>query len=434
MTLNQRLKAHWEALLNRSQTRSSSLVQVFLRGFFAAITGTAAAYALGALTTIFIARELGVDRYGHYTTVMASLGLLSNLLGLGLDTWLINHGSRQLGGLVASMWQVIYVKCIGAALMLTVLGVAWLNSSADIWVLFFGSIGIIADGFSRTGFATLRARAQNARVAMLEVAAPALLLAGLFAISRGGFSIEALVLVQAVCNSVVLAITFASVLSRPLQLPMPAIRYVLRSSWMFIASDVVANIYSLIGIAAVGLFAGATAAGLFKPAMSIITLTYIIPSLVFWVGLPLLNRATTRIAYDRLVLAMSASSLVYGLATFVGLWLFGRPVVNIIFGEEFLPSLPYVQIMCLIPLMKAMSFVCVSIMLSQNRQLLRLCMQSAVVVFSIFGALVIIPATGATGAAWLQLMIESMLLALYIAGAVWSLRFSPLHQANRVPA
>jgi O-antigen/teichoic acid export membrane protein len=434
MTLNQRFKAYREALQTKGNALTGSLVQVFLRGILAAISGTAAAYALGAITTILIARELGVDRYGHYTTLMASLGLLSNLLGLGLDTWLINHGSRQLGGLVASMWQVIYIKCIGAALMLAVLGVAWLNSSADVWVLLLSSIGIIADGFSRTAFATLRARAQNGRVAMLEVAAPALLLAGLFLLSRGGFTVETLVLVQAVCNIVVLAVAFASVISRPLQLPRPGILPMLRESWMFIASDVVANVYSLIGMAAVGLFAGVTAAGLFKPAMSIITLTYILPSLVFWVGLPLLNRATTRAAYDRLLLAMTASSLAYGLATLLGIWLAGKPVVQWLFGDEYLMALPYVHIMSIIPMMKAVSFVCAAVMLSQNKALLRLGLQSMVVLVSIAGALTLIPAAGATGAAWLQLVIEALLLALYIAGAVWSLRSSPLHQASRVPA
>jgi O-antigen/teichoic acid export membrane protein len=434
MTLYQRLKASRDALLNQSNVRASSLVQVFLRGIFAAVTGTAAAYALGALTTILIARALGVERYGHYTTLMASLGLLSNLLGLGLDTWLVNHGSRQLGGLVASMWQVIYVKCIGAALMLAVLAIAWLNSPIDISILMISSIGIIADGFSRTGFATLRARAQNARVALLEVAAPALLLAGLFVLSQGGITIEALVVVQALCTIVVLIITFANVISKPLQMPRPALMPVLRMSWVFIASDVVANVYSLVGTAAVGLFAGATAAGLFKPAISIISLTYIIPSLVFWVGLPLLNRAVTRAAFDKLLLTMLACAVAYGVITMAGMWLVGQPAVQLIFGRDYLPALPYVQIMSLIPLMKSVSFVCAAVMLSQNKQLLRLGLQSVVVVVSIVGALTLIPAAGAIGASWLQLLIEFLLLVLYVAGAVWSLRSSPLHQAKRVPA
>lgn len=434
MTLTQRLKAYRQAILSNGNMRSGSLVQVFFRGIFAAVTGTATAYALGALTTILIARALGVDRYGHYTTLMASLGLLSNLLGLGLDTWLINHGSRQLGGLVASMWQVLFIKCGGAVLMLIVLGIAWVNRSDGIGVLLLSSIGIIADGFSRTGFATLRARTQNARVAVLEVSAPALLLVGLVLLSSQNFSVETLVLVQAVCNIVVMVITFAWVISRPLQLPRPAVVPVVRHAWMYVASDIVANLYSLVGTAAVGLYAGVTAAGLFKPAMSIITLTYIIPSLVFWVGLPLLNRATTRAVYDRLVFAMSINSIVYGLAALAGIWIAGRLMVEVLFGAEYLASLQYVQIMSMIPLMKAMSFVCAAIMLSQNKQLLRLGLQSTIVIVSMLGAVTLIPAAGATGAAWLQLLIEGLLLALYIGGAVWSLRSSPLHQASRVPA
>ncbi len=423
MTVTERLKSYRDAFIvwrTGQLGKHNSLVATFVRGIFAAISGTTLAYLLGAITTVLVARELGVNGYGEYATIMASLGLLSNLLGLGLDTWLLGEGARLPRQLNTLAWQVLFLKAAGSLAMLGILMWSWLSGGANAAVFIIGSLGVIADGFSRTGFAMLRARAQNGRVAILEVAAPALLLAGLFALKAIGFTVVALVTVQLVCNAIVTAATFANTFDE-IKLPTPAPWGVLREGWIFIASDVVANIYSLVGITAVGWFAGTMAAGLYKPAHTAISLTYVVPNLIFWVGLPLLNRATTHSVYRRVAGTMLASATLYGLCILMGIWWIGEPALRLIYGETFLPSLPYVQGMSLIPLMKSISFVCAAVMLSQKRQRLRLGLQSIVALFSVAGAFVVIPNAGAMGATWLQVFIEAVLLALYAAGAIWSL-------------
>jgi O-antigen/teichoic acid export membrane protein len=424
MTVTERLKAYRDALILRQTdqlTDRSSLAATFVRGILAAISGTTLSYLLGAMITVLIARELGVSSYGQYTTIMASLGLLSNFLGLGLDTWLLGEGARQPRQLDTFAWQVLFLKMGGACAMLSILVLGWLNGGANAGVFIIGSLGVIADGFSRTGFAVLRARAQNGRVALLEVATPASLLIGLFILKALGLTIVALVTVQLLCNILVLIATFANAFNE-IKLPMPTPLRVLREGWIFIASDAVANVYSLAAITAVGAFAGAISAGLYKPAQTVITLTYIIPNLIFWVGLPLLNRAQVRSTYDRVAQTMLIGAVLYGLLVLIGIWLVGEPVLRLVYGADFLPSLPYIQVMSVIPLMKSISFVCAAVMLSRRRQRLRLVLQSVVVVFSIVGALTVIPRTGAMGAAWLQVAIEAALLTLYASGAVWSLR------------
>lgn len=426
MTVTERLKSYRDALIvwrTGQLSKHNALVVTFVRGIFAAISGTTLAYLLGAITTVLIARELGVNGYGEYATIMASLGLLSNLLGLGLDTWLVGEGARLPHQLNTLAWQVLFLKAAGSFTMMSVLTWGWLSGSANAAVFIIGSLGVIADGFSRTGFAMLRARAQNGRVAVLEVAAPTLLLAGLFALKAIGFTVVALVTVQLICNAIVTAATFANAFDE-ITLPAPAPWRVLREGWIFVASDVVANVYSLVGITAVGWFAGTMAAGFYKPAHTAISLTYVVPNLIFWVGLPLLNRATTSTVYRRVAGAMLASAVLYGLCVLMGIWWIGEPLLRLIYGATFLPSLPYVQVMSLIPLMKSISFVCAAVMLSNKRQRLRLGLQGIVALFSVAGAFVVIPQAGAMGAAWLQVGIETALLALYVAGALWSLRHS----------
>lgn len=425
MTLTERLKAYHRAYQTwRASPLESTngLVVTFVRGVLAAISGTTLSYVLGAITTVWIARELGVSGYGTYATVMASLGLLSNFLGLGLDTWLVSEGGRQPRLLNGLAWQVIYLKAAGAVAMLVILLTSGLGNEANAAVFLLGSLGVIADGFARTGFAMLRARAQNGRVAVLEVAAPALLLIGILVLRTTGFTVVSLVLVQWVCNLVVLAATLASAFGKEVRLPSPTPRHTLRAGWIFIASDVVANLYSLAGVAAVGMFAGAAAAGLYRPAQNMIALSYIVPHLIFLVGLPLLNRAPLPAVYKNIARAMLVGAAAYGLLVFMALWLAGEPILRLIYGTEFLPALPYVHMMSIIPLMKSVSFVCAAVLLSHNRQRLRLLLQSGVMIVSVMGALLIIPQTGAVGAAWLQVGIEALLMTLYAAGALWTMR------------
>ncbi|MCX6019283.1 MAG: oligosaccharide flippase family protein [Chloroflexi bacterium] len=409
-----------------SSPDAPSAVTRFIRGVAVAVVGSTSANLLIAFGGVLIARALGVGRYGSYTTLMASIGLLSNLLGLGLDTWLIHHGSRQPGGLLASAWQVLYVKFIGAVLVIiAIAALAWSNSNLGEVNLLLGCVAIIFDGFTRTGLASLRARMQNLRLAILEAAGPALFIALFYLFTQNTISIGAVLLAQATGNAVILAAAY-SIALRGGARPKPRIRELLRMAWVFIASDMVANIYSLIGIAVLGAIAGGAAAGLFKPALSVIAFTYIVPNLMFSVGLPLLNRSLGDKNYGRIVAAMTACAFAYGIAAAIALLWKGDLLISTIFGAQYVAALPFVHLMSLIPLLKAVSYVCAAVMLSRGQQMVRLGLQAVVAVVSLASSLLLIPHFAAVGAAWSQIIIELMLLGLYAAGALWSTRRPPL--------
>jgi O-antigen/teichoic acid export membrane protein len=136
------------------------------------------------------------------------------------------------------------------------------------------------------------------------------------------------------------------------------------------------------------------------------------------VGLPLImSPETAPREYRRVIRVMLAGSLAYGLAALVGLWFFGGLLIRIVFGSEFDAALPLVKAMSLMPLLKACSFVWVSILLAHVEQRLRVLLQVPAVLASVAIGLLIIPEHGAAGAAWLYLGIEALLCALYGLGA-----------------
>jgi len=405
--------------------KPTSAVVRFVQGVAMAIGGSTTANLLAAFAGVLVARTLGIERFGDYTTLMASIGLLANLLGLGLDTWLLYHGSRQPGGLLASAWQVLYLKSIGAVcVVFGIAALAWTDATLSGIHLALGCTAIILDGFTRTGLASLRARLQNSRLALLEASGPALFIALLTAFTQRVISIEAVLLAQVAGNGVILAAAFAAAL-RGGTLPTPRLKELLRMAWAFIASDIVANVYSPVGIAVLGAVAGGAAAGAFKPAVSVITFTYIVPNLMFSVGLPLLNRTLHERNYGHIVAAMAAGALLYGVAVVVALLWKGDLLIGAVFGAEYLAAMPYVRWMSFIPLVKALAYVCAAIMVSHGRQMMRFGLQTVVTVVSIVTSLLLIPRFAAAGAAWSQLIIEIALLVLYAGGALRAVRSAP---------
>src|ERR1041385_7093784 len=101
MTIARSIRQFYSSLLVQRTARAPS-TRVFAFGFVVSVVSTLVIQAFNALINVVIARSLGVDQFGLYTSVVVNLGLLSALLGLGLDTWLIYEGARRPDSLLHS--------------------------------------------------------------------------------------------------------------------------------------------------------------------------------------------------------------------------------------------------------------------------------------------------------------------------------------------
>jgi O-antigen/teichoic acid export membrane protein len=401
------------------------LVRTLIAGVTAAVSGLFLSRLLNTVANVLIVRRLGVTLYGEYASLMVSLGLLASLLGLGLDTWLLQEGGRDPANLARSMRQVLAIKTITAAILLAVLAVVWSNQIVEGPAFVIGALSIIFDSFSQTGYSALRARRRNTQVAVFQAATPLLLLLVLFTLQRSALNVLLLVSIQAACSLTIALLVLTRVwplraLSAPANLDLLG---AIRKGWLFVASEGLSNIYARSGIAILGATAGAAAVGIFNPAVNLVQLTYMVPNLLFVVGLPLLMAPdTSPREYWRVIRVMLAGALAYGLGAGIVMWFFGGSLIRILYGSEFAPVLPLIQTMSLMPLLKACSFVWVAIMLAHLEQRLRVIVQALTVLVSLPAGLLIVPAAGAEGAAWLYVGIEALLCALYGLGAWWVTR------------
>lgn len=400
--------------------QKKTLIGTLIRGVSAAFTGVFLSYFFSGFVQVLIVRQLGKLLYGEYATLTATLGLMSSLLGFGLDVWVLSEGGRDHSTLAVNIGHVLWVKIAGAAVLLGLVGLAWSNQVVQTPAFIVGVLGIIFDSFTSSGYSALRALNRNGSVAIFQVVSPLVLLGAIGVMQYVGSSVLLLFCMQALISAT-LAVALLVLLRRlvgPLLLHRFQLKYLVRGAWLFVTADVFSNIYTQSSIVILGRMVDQTLVGLWKPALNVIGFTFLVPSLLFLVGLPQLNAvARDRRQYRSLLLALSIGAACYGLAVMVGLWLFNGFIVQLLFGHEYDAALPLVQTMSLVPLFKSGSFVCVAIMLSLNRQLVRVGLQAIVTVLSVVGGLIVIPTYGLQGAVWLYIAVEALIFGLYLAGA-----------------
>ncbi len=417
---------------------SQSLVATLINGVIAAVSGMFLSRFLSTVAQILIVRRLGPALFGEYAALMVSLSLFTSLLGLGLDTWLLQEGGRDSENVSQPMIQVLVLKAIAAAVLFSGVVALWSSRSlegaeflqglrsANGLALVIGATGTIFESFAQTGYSALRVRRRNTLVAVFQTINPLLLVVVLLVLSRASISVLLLMSMQATFSLMMAVVVLTRIwrqrrrgIERPRLTLWPAIR----QGWLFVVSEGLSNIYTQSGLAILGASAGTLVLGLFNPALNLIRLSFLVPNLMFSVGLPLIMSPTVEAAeYRRVTRLMLFGSIAYGLAAIVAIWLFGRLLIVTFYGADYAASLPYVRMMSLLPVLKACNFVWVAILLSNLRQRLRVIVQGSVVLVCLFVGWMIIPAYGAQGAAWLYIGIEALLFVLYGSAAYFTAR------------
>ncbi len=399
-------------------------------GASVAVAGDFVARLLQLQLSILITRALGPTQYGEYSAILAGLAVLGSLIGFGIDTWLLREGGRSPDALAGNVRAVLLTKFSAAAIIFVALAAIGNVVSVSPAVL-VGSAGILADSCINTGFAALRSKQRNAAVAAAQVALPSLLLVVLFVLSTFGLNPVLLLMLQAAASTCVALAVFAHLRSQlqpaPVLADPPKVRAqisrVITGAWAFVLADLLANLYQQSGILMLRAGADAQAVGFLRPALTIITVFFILPTIVFNVSLPIVSgRDLGAHEYRRILRVLGGGALLYGLLAVGVLLLSASTVVTFAYGAAFAPTIELLRIVAVVPLFKALSFVCVLILLSKNMQNLRIILQALTVAINLAIGAWMIPQFGASGGAWTTVITEAILLTFYAAGAWRTLR------------
>jgi O-antigen/teichoic acid export membrane protein len=180
-----------------------------------------------------------------------------------------------------------------------------------------------------------------------------------------------------------------------------------------VSSDTLALIYGQIVVVILSASFGYEEVGIFRSALNIIVYSFIVPSLIFAVGLPVLSRITCKEDFRRFAIFLLILAVFYGLCFILFSMMFGSTFIDIIYGSFHAMVLHLIHSMSIVVLLKSINMISAAILIVTNRIKYRVAVQFVVVVFSVLAGTALIPTYGVDAAIFLTIAIECILLFGY---------------------
>ncbi len=391
-----------------------------------AVTGVLLARLLGSVTQIVLARLLGVANFGLYTTLYTLLGPVIVITSLGLDTWLLRQGGSA-STLDTTINQVFSLRLLttGGLMLVVALVMALSGQTGLALPTGLAALALTGEMLLTTAQTALRAQIRNPAAAVLQVAAPGLTILLIWFFWSTQTPLLAATGYRLLGDSVGLALLFwfmrhslSFVCWQPAQL-----LDMVKQARPYFAADLLASVALRADLTLVALLIGAVGAGIYSPALTIVNTTFLMPAVVYQVLLPVLSRQESGSRSFRSIMGLVlGASLLYGLLWAIALRWSSGLIIDLIFHAQYREAAPLLQIMSLIPLLKSLNFCWAMLMVVRDRQVLRTQLLAVGAVFNVVANLACIPLFGLTGAAWVNLATEVVLLVCYSVGAWISLR------------
>lgn len=386
-----------------------------------ALIGVLIARILGSVLQILLARSMSVADFGLYTTLYTLLGSVVMITSLGLDIWLLRQGgSGEL--LDLAIGQVFGLRLIvtGALMIVAVLFIFVSGRAVVGLPVVFAALGLTLELLLTTAHTALRAQIRNRAAAGVQILVAGLSVTLIWAFWNRREPLLTATGYRLFADIVGLAIVLW-LLWRNLRLIVWRVGrmvQIVRQASAFFVSDLLATVALKADLTMVALLIGAIGAGIYSPALTIINATFLVPTVVWQVLLPIVARQPTGSRGFRWTMFLVlAGSVLYGLIWVVVLGFGAEYVINVVFRSQYLDAVPLLRIMSFIPLLKSINFCWAMLMVARDRQVFRTKLLAVGATFNVVGNGICIPFFGLPGAAWINLVTEVVLLLCYSYGA-----------------
>ena len=345
------------------------------------MAGTVGARALTSVTQVVLARVLGVADFGTFTALYALLSPLVIVAGLGMDTWLLRQGGDD-HTLNQAIGQVLVVR-LGSLVALSVmvgaglLAAGWPPLAVPILLATFG---LGCEFLMTTAAAALRAQVRNVAATLIQVAVAALWLGLVWQawvptaplrVATGYRCMAA-----ALGAVVVVWLLRAQLAHRAWQARL--LWDLVMRSRAFFATDLLANVALRADLVLIALLIGAVGAGIYSPALTVVNTTFLVPTAVWYVIVPLAAcQRVDRVGFLRLLLLLLAASVLFGTICALVFGIGAAPLITLVFGPHYGAAVPLLQIMAVVPLLKSINFCWALVMVVHDAQRARVCLPLA---------------------------------------------------------
>jgi O-antigen/teichoic acid export membrane protein len=401
-----------------SSSASHATRQRAARDVFMQVVARVLNLGLGVVVTALVARTLGSDYYGQWSTIFVVLGLMGYLASFGMEKVIIREVAKapELEHEWFGAMMLLRLILLLPAIAVSLLAVLLLHRSHEM--LIAGVILVLGMPFDGIGVVGLvfQLRVKNL-VPMLVLTLRSVLWAVAVAIIfwRGGDMIE-LAIALAVTNavgSVAQTVAALRVLERWPRPSRKQLRPLIRVGIPLGISGVLIISYARVDQVIVYSIAGSRAAGLYSAVYNLLDSAHFVPISVLTTLTPIIAAAwpadrermlrVVRLAAELMTVAsLGALAFVVAAAT---------PLVRLIFGAGFVAAAPALPVLGGVFVLICFGYLNGSLLaiLGLQRRLLRISLLALVV--NIAGNLILVPPLGFMGAAWMTLATEALVCA-----------------------
>jgi len=395
---------------------------------------------LAFLTQIMLARTLGSQGYGAFSSALAAVLIIAPLAGFGVPAlWLKVFGSYGWGGVSWVQPSLFFVRVstvfsLGAVCLWALLGAHERDTALLLFIL---SSSILGQVSMELVSAKLQLEERYVELALFQ-ATPHIL----------RFSFVALLYFLALNSKLLAAAAYAVVSFGLLGVCLVSLRRlvggnillkghgdinlaihrqeavtwldVARNSWPFGLAALAHLIYYQIDLVMIKYISGDKVAGYYGVAFTIMTAVYIFPSVLYQKFLmPKIHRwaehdrSKFREVYHRGNYAM----LGFGLMAMVSVWVLSDIVILTLFGEEYTGAAAVLKVLSISSPIISVALSAGATLVTKSHIRVKVFYMCFVAVINVAMNMYAIPNWGAMGAAVTTVLSNALLLVLYLYGA-----------------
>lgn len=309
---------------------------------------------LTALSMVYAARYLGVDRYGMFETATAWANTFLALNDVGMSTLIVREAARDEKKMAVYFGNTLLVEVILSVLLLAViLGVGSFLKYDDttmLLMLILGAAGLIFE-FRKVMRGIFRVLMKLKFVALLEVANGLLYLLftiwifaavtdkdlGMIGLAHSRLWVDVLI--------VVVLFLYTIRFVRP-QFATKEIWPMIKQSYTFTLYNVFFMLYFQIDQIILSIMKTQTEVGIYSAPAKIVTVFLFIPIMLFQVTMPVMYRYSKNNMekYKRINNTKMRYLAAFGIPAGLGLWFFAPEIIDLVYSDAYAASVPVLAV------------------------------------------------------------------------------------------
>ncbi|PIW36757.1 MAG: hypothetical protein COW24_03670 [Candidatus Kerfeldbacteria bacterium CG15_BIG_FIL_POST_REV_8_21_14_020_45_12] len=401
-----------------------NLTKVVFKNFSYIMIGRVLFRFLNAAIMIYAARYLGVDRYGMFETALAWANAFLALNDVGMSTLIVREGARDESKIAVYfgntlLVEVIFSIILYATVLLVGFGIGY-NHTTMVLLAILGAGGLIFE-FRKVMRGIFRIYLKLKVVAFLEVLNGIIYFLLTLWIVTTIKDIDVGLLGIAHANLWTNVLFVAALFFYTLRFVKPKIDRkqiwpMIKQSYVFTLYNLFFMLYFQIDQIILSILKPASEVGIYSASAKLVGAFLFIPVMLFQVTMPIMYQASREDMprYKRINHMKWRYLAAFGIPAGVGLWLLAPQIINFVFGEKYLASIPVLAVMGWFLAIRFTALSQGNSLTTTDRQGLRAFIQILSLVLNIVLDIILIKKYGALGAGIATLITEACIATSYL--------------------